>query len=76
MSKNNHSFCPIHSTDLLRIEYYAKSDGWSLSGFCLKCCKHYALCAANQYMDVCIKLQSHDGQHGGMSYNDSYKIWD
>lgn len=49
--------CPEHPEDPLRIE-----DGHR-SGFCTKCCRHYYLCTHTRFMDICIKLNGHEGKH-------------
>jgi hypothetical protein len=50
--------CPEHPEELLREEW-----GQGRTGFCLKCLKHYPLCTAARYMDICQKLKKHDGPH-------------
>lgn len=57
--------CPQHPEVTLREEW---SGG--RTGFCLKCCKHYGLCRKVRYMDICQKLEKHDGPHRDKNGNE------
>jgi hypothetical protein len=49
--------CPDHSDVELRRENYYRS------GFCPKCLKHYRLCTAVEFMNICDRLEGHVGPH-------------
>ena len=48
--------CPEHPEVELRRENYE-------TGFCVKCLKHYPMCCATEYMNICEKLKGHEGLH-------------
>ena len=48
----------------LRQEHLVDEDNHGyMSGYCNKCAKHFRLCGRVRYMNHCIKLQNHDGEH-------------
>jgi hypothetical protein len=49
--------CPEHPDIELRRENYYKT------GFCSKCLKHHRMCTEVQFMNICDRLEGHDGAH-------------
>jgi hypothetical protein len=57
--------CQIHG-EALREEHCVDDENHGyISGYCGKCAKHYRLCTEVQYMEHCVRLVNHDGEHRG-----------
>ena len=49
--------CPVHpEVELLRKNYYK-------TGFCETCTKHHRMCTVVQVMNICDRLEGHEGPH-------------
>ena len=62
--------CPKHP----EVELRAEMNGNDRTGFCLKCLRHYPRCRHMHYMEMCNKVDGHEGLHEGIHHSTKWDV--